>query len=140
MYKIKKGIIRMNLNSQCYPLESIFATCIGRLEDFYFYLDKSKKGSTIVEIRSKSKNLGEKKLKKIAGEFLNDLAENVLRFKISQRNKKIREYIVKEALFFSKPYQEMDKVKPAQDSDLVYKEDPLGIAIPWEEREEKSKR
>jgi hypothetical protein len=44
-----------------------------------------------------------------AGEFQNELLNNVLRYAIATRNQKIRESIVTEALFFSQPNTEQMK-------------------------------
>ncbi len=94
------------LNSSVYPLEAILATCYVFLEDFYFFLDKSK-GKIKVALRSKGKK--NKNLSSFQGKFMNELLNNSLRYKISKRNQKIREYVVKTALFFSQDKDKIDK-------------------------------
>src|SRR3989339_902529 len=65
-------------------------------------------------------------LEDINGEFLNELLHCVYRINIAKNNKKIREYIVEKALFSAISQSD-------NEDDLIF-DDPLGIAIPWEEK------
>lgn len=114
------------LNSKIVSLEAVYSACHAFLDKFYVFLDK-KNENIIVALQPK--NTDKINLKTIEGEFRNELLSNLLREKISQNNAKIREFIISQALY-SSVSSEMSELL----SDNDYQEDPLGIAIPWEEK------
>ena len=132
--KIKAEEIIFNVSLGIYPKEAIYATTRVFLERFYIFLDKDNSVIKISLTPKKGKMLN---LKIYQNEFLNELLNNSLRFMISKRNQKIREIIVKEALFFSQPKEEIEKILLSQKQRKEshrWQDDPLGIAIPWEEK------
>lgn len=119
------------LNSKITSLETIYSTCYAFIDKFYIYLDK-KKENIIVTLRPKENQPKEKiNSKIIEGEFRNELLNNLLREKIAKNNSKIREYILGQALYSSMP-SEIEEFLSKTGEDYV--EDPLGIAVPWEEK------
>ena len=83
-----------------------------------------------VEISFKGKKkLTNKFLNKLKGEFLNELLNYTVRINLSKHNHKIREYIIGRALLSAVGTQE-----DLQENELKYQNDPLGIAVPWEEK------
>ncbi len=72
----------------------------------------------------------------LIGEFKNELLNYVLRLSIAKNTGKIRDAIVERALFSALSPQETGK-KGAEE---VFEEDPLGIALPWEEKYGKEKK
>jgi His-Xaa-Ser system protein HxsD len=121
--------IAFSLNSKIVSLEAIYSTCYSFIDKFYIYLDKNKE-NIIVSLQPKEK---ETKInpKAIEGEFRNELLNNLLREKIAKNNAKIREYILGQALYSSMP-SEVEEFLSKTSED--YLEDPLGIAVPWEEK------
>lgn len=120
------------INPKIYPLEAIYATCYVFVDRYYVFLDEIRERIKIVFAPKASKKLNHHLLK---GEFLNELLNNTLRFKISKRNQRIREMIVKEALFFSQPKKEIDGIVASEEkTHQSWQNDPEGIAIPWEEK------
>jgi len=116
----------IKLNSKIYPLEAILSACYVFIDRAYIFLEGDSKGKTVkVSFKGKVK-LSERKLKSLRGEFMNELLHCALRYKISKNNKKIREYIIGRAIYSALP------AKSGQTGD--YQEDPLGIAVPWEEK------
>jgi hypothetical protein len=79
--------------------------------------------------------LSKKDLESLQGEFLNELLNYLLRVEIARRNKKIRELIVSSALVSG---LENDFAPSASregiDEKESWKNDPLGIGVPWEEK------
>lgn len=128
------NIIKITLNSRIYNLEAILSTCYTLIDRAYFFLDSERNGrNIIISIKIKHKISQEIK-QQFKDRFMNELLYNSLRYIVSKNNKKIREYIVGSALYGS-------SLGLATDSgDLNYKKDPLGIAIPWEEKYGKNKK
>lgn len=113
-------------------------------------LDCDGRGAVKVSLSSKP-GTSDDALRAIAGEFQNELLGQVLRQRIATRHEKVREALVARALFGAAPRVTeprgdaepppvpsdealgLDaKHLPAADDD--YLEDPLGIAVPWEEK------
>jgi len=84
-------------------------------------------------------------LEALAGEFSNGLLHQVVRMRLAKRTGAVREMIVGRALLSAQPGAgltdedpygaPMDGVDPLADDELDdYLDDPLGIAVPWEEK------
>ena len=136
--------LKFSINLQLFPLEAVYATCYSFIDQVYIYLDK-KGDNVLVSLKPKEGN--RINLRVLEGEFRNELLHNALRMKISQNNAKIREYIVSQAVYSSLPLKETKETGTTLQEmgyEMGYLEDPLGIAIPWEEKmkiqQEKSKK
>jgi len=124
--------IVFSLNSEIVSLESVYSTCYAFVDRFYIYLDKKNK-NIIVSLQPKEGFIA----KTTEGEFRNELLSNLLREKIAKNNLKIREYIIGQALY-SSASSEIDEFFGKAGND--YQEDPLDIAIPWEEKKDKKSK
>lgn len=122
------------LNPKLYSLEAIYGACYVFIDRAYIFLDGDPKKEIELSIKSKSK-MPAKKLEALVGEFQNELLNYALREKLSKANRKIREYIIGKALY----YDLADTLKDSEDVSDESQEDPLGIAIPWEEKYDKDK-
>jgi len=99
------------LDVKMYPREPLLATCCVFMDAYYVWLDLTKDNKRYRVILTPKNGISKQAdNKKTAGEFQNELLNNVLRYQIASRNQKIRECIVKEALFFSQPKKEQKKV------------------------------
>jgi len=114
------------LKTSIYPVEAIYGASYVFIDRVYIYLD-SKKNSEVEVCLTGKKKLTANKLKEIEGEFMNELLNYVQRLSISKNTKKIREMIIERAL-----YSSVNEDQPGQDDFEL--DDPLGIAIPWEEK------
>ncbi|MBL7154901.1 MAG: His-Xaa-Ser system protein HxsD [Candidatus Portnoybacteria bacterium] len=126
--KIKNNTIKFLLNLQDYPLEAVYGTAYVFLDKAYLFLDSRPSKKIEVFLKGKKK-LTKKQLENLKGEFLNELLNYTLRINLAKHNRKIREYIVGQALFSAVSEEEV-----AKEDEIGYENDPLGIAIPWEEK------
>jgi len=118
--------MKIRLNTKIYPLEAIYGACYVFIDRAYVLLDSPDPG--MIEVSFKLKNeMPDGQREKLAGEFHNELLSYVQRINIAKTNKKIREYIVERAL-----YAAVDSGNQLTDTDEL--DDPLGIAVPWEEK------
>jgi His-Xaa-Ser system protein HxsD len=118
------------VNQKIYPLEVVFGTAYIFLEKCYVFLDKHESGKILVRLRPKPECSAED-FERVAGEFENELINQALRRKIAQRTETVRDAIVHRALFSSLP-ESLDLSLEDEQGD--YLDDPLGIAVPWEEK------
>lgn len=123
--------IKFFLNSQIFPLETVYATCYNFIDRVYVYLDK-KGDNILVSLIPKEEN--KINLRALEGEFRNEILHNTLRMKIAQNNAKIREYIISQAVCSSLALPTERAQESEKKESYSYVQDPLGIAIPWEEK------
>lgn len=126
-----KNQIKVLISPKIYPLESVYGAAYVFLDRAYIRLDGDPQKKIIIQIKSKKK-INKKGLENLADAFLNELLNYGLRYQISKKNKKIREYIVGTALLsaLGESVEEKGKEKEKED----WQKDTLGIAIPWEEK------
>jgi His-Xaa-Ser system protein HxsD len=127
--------LELSISTKIYPLSVIYQTCYLFLDDYYLYLDGEP--SQQIQITFKAKSEGKDytaKFKKVAGEFYNELLNQLLRARVSQSNAKIREYIVAQALYNALPQEVDELLKEVEEED--WQKDPLGIAKPWQPQEQ----
>lgn len=136
--KIKNNSLVLKINTKIYSPEAIYKTCYIFIDRAYLFLDGDPKREIEVKIKGQKK-LRKIELEKIAGEFMNELLNNSLRMKLSRENAKIRERIIGQALFSAVSHQSNssetnDADDIFEDSESSSEDDPLGIAVPWEEK------
>jgi len=130
----KENQIVFWLNSKTYPLEAIYSTAYVFLDRAYVYLDGDPAKRIVVSLKSKEK-LNKKQLEVLTGEFHNELLNYLLRVEIAKRNKKIRDFVVGTALVSTLTEELLTQPAEIETSkDDSWIEDPLGIAVPWEEK------
>jgi His-Xaa-Ser system protein HxsD len=130
--------ITIEINPSLYPLEAIYGAAYVFLDRAYLFLEGDPKKSVSVSIKGKEK-ISAKGLESLAGEFCNEVLNYVLREKISENNKKIREYIIARALFVAPEEKTGKKDKPSKKQTPAateWREDKLGLALPWKKRYE----
>jgi His-Xaa-Ser system protein HxsD len=138
------GVMTLILKKGLYQLEAIFGAAYVLIDRAYILLDKSEDGSVLVHVRAKKGTDAEQDLEALAGDFANEALSQVLRSRIARQHKDRLEAIVGQAvrgaLGVSGAADEDDLGLDDLDDDgfLDFLEDPLGIAVPWEEKFKKS--
>lgn len=126
----------LNLDAGMYPLDVVYGAAYALIDRAYVLLDKqadSSKGSRfLIQLRGK-RQLDEAGVAALSGEFANELLSQALRRKVVKQNGALIEEIVTQAIAgaagASLPQDFVD-----DDDDLDFLDDPLGIAVPWEEK------
>ncbi len=129
--KIKNNEIKFILDIKDYPIEAIYGASYVFLDKAYLFLDNKSSKKIQVSLKGKKK-LTKKQLETLKGEFLNELLNYAFRINLTKHNKKIREFIISQALFSA-----VGEEGTVEEDQLEYQDDPLGIAVPWEEKYKK---
>jgi len=128
--------IKKIIDLKLYPLEAVYGAAYLFVDRVYIFLDTQEKDKLEVSLRAKEEV--DFSPEKIEGEFMNELLNYTLRLKLSDSNKKIREQIVEQALFAALGREE--GILKNQEQKFEFEDDPLGIAIPWEDKYGKDKK
>ncbi len=132
----------LSLDNGVYPLDVVYGAAYALIDRCYVLLDKDGDGRgsrMLVHLRGK-KPLDEAGLQALSGEFGNELLSQALRRKIIKQNGAIIEEIVTTAIAGAAgAAMPTDFVVEEEDDDLDFLDDPLGIAVPWEEKFKKDK-
>ena len=130
-----------------YPADVLFGTAFAFLDRCYVHLDVADKDRTLVELTVKPGHTV--KAGDIAGEFKNELVTQALRLKLAKQTEEVRTMIVGRAIGGALPVEgpagqpapaepdlppEVAKILAEEDESLDFLDDPLGIAVPWEEK------
>ncbi len=134
-FAIKDNTLEFSVNTKIYSLTAVYQAAYLFLGKVYIFLDGDPDKKIIVIMKGKTEDVN---LEEIAGEFYNELLNQVLREKISLTNAKIREYIVSQALYNAVPNEVDELLKEVEEED--WQEDPLGIAKTWEEQQEEGNK
>lgn len=120
--------MKIRLSAAIYSIDAILSACYSFLERAYFIVDEEQNGRHF-RIGLEPKKENQEKPATLKQAFMNELIYCALRHRISENTKTIREYIVGRAL--SAP---SDDLEPEGSDKSDYLDDPLGIAVPWEEK------
>jgi len=131
--EIKKDSVILRINPKLYNLEAVYSASYVFLDKVYVMLDGDLKKEIQVILMPKKKT----DLKKLGGEFYNELINYSDYQKRSEKTVKVREMILQRSLFTNDPQSIRHRV-PKEWSEEIgednYKDDPKGIMIPWEEK------
>lgn len=137
----KSHEVRWTLGLATYPMDAIYGASYVFIDRCYVYLDKAADKRIEVVLRGKEP-LDREALEALAGAFSNELLHQVLRIRLAKRTGKVREMIVGRALFSAERSAQgqgdeddfQDDFDDFGEDDDDYLDDPLGIAVPWEEK------
>ena len=126
-----------------YPLDVVMAAGYSFIDRCYVLIDKEGNGKVRVSLSVKPGQHGEL-AGRLAGEFSNELVSQALRREVGNKHEKVREILLARALFGAAPkmaetaWADRGGAAPVGGSDGSadddYLDDPLGIAVPWEEK------
>ena len=122
----------LRLNKGMYPLDVIYGAAYVFIDKAYVLLGRADEDTT-VQFTAKAGTDADA-LAAIVGDFSNELLSQVLRKKITKENQNILETIVSQALAGATGAMVPSSFEEDDDDDLDFLDDPLGIAVPWEER------
>lgn len=138
----QKSSITLALDAGLYPIEVLYAASYVFIDRAFVLLDREglegKGGRFLVHLRGKTQ-LSEPQLQAMSGEFGNELLSQALRRKVVKANQKIIEEITTQAIAGAAGGTLPTDFLDAGDDGMDFLDDPLGIAVPWEEKFKKKK-
>ncbi len=129
------GGAQISFDETLYPLAAVYGAAYVFIDRCYVHLDRpaDKRISVTLWLKPGSTLVAEE----LAGEFGNELLGQAWRHEISQENRALIELVATRALAGSAGPPGLDELL-ADDGGEAF-EDPLGIAMSWEEKYKKKK-
>ena len=132
------GSVRIELDEGLYPKDAVYGAAYIFIDRCYVYLDRAGAGRISVSLTPKPG--AELDLDGLAGEFQNELLGQAWRRLITEENRRLIEQVSTLALTGAAGPQGLDDLMDAEIGGDTAFEDPLGIAMSWEDKYKKKDR
>jgi len=132
-----RSMVLLEIDTDIYPDDAVMGAAYVFIDRCYVRLEKAGQDRKKIVVRLKAKNeTGRHGLEELAGGFENELLHQAWRIRLEQSRGRLREYILARALLTA---QDDDSEEETRGEHIGqepgdYLEDPLGIAVPWEEK------
>ena len=128
--------VSFTLSEDIYPREAILGAAYLFVDRCFVFLERP--ADKQIEVRLKCKEApSAEALEQLAGEFANVLLDQVVRFHVSERTGRLREYTMARAFFTTPAQSSIDQLLAELDAEEMM-EDDLEIAVPWQSSSEDS--
>jgi His-Xaa-Ser system protein HxsD len=118
------------LSEDLYPIDAIYGASYLFVDRCYVFLDRPADRQVQVRFRLKSDSEATD-LEAIAGEFCNEVLNQVVRLRVGESTKTLREYYLARAFFGDDTRASIDALLAELDADEL-EDDPLEIQVPWD--------
>jgi His-Xaa-Ser system protein HxsD len=123
--KTTETCVQFDVDLEAYSLEAVYGASYIFMDRYYLSMERP--GKKILKVTIQPKEGAVENPAALEGEFKNELLNQSLREMIAAKNAKLREYIIGRALYGAETTTEAGGGKG-------YTDDPLGIAVPWEQK------
>jgi len=130
------GSVTMAVDETIYPLEALYGASYVFIDRCYVLLDRPAAGQFRVTLAPKKGDVDEAGLRALLGEFSNELLSCAWRYKITQENRTAIESVTLQAISGAMGPPSLDDLAAFDFTEEPF-EDPLGIALSWEEKYKK---
>jgi len=129
-----EGSVRIELDEGLYPKDAIYGAAYVFIDRCYVHLDRVGDRRIVVTLKAKKQGAD---TEAFAGEFQNELLGQAWRRQIVEENKKLVETITTRALGGAAGPPGLDELLAMDIGEETAFEDPLGIAMSWEDKYKK---
>ncbi len=123
--------VSFTLDEAIYPRDAVYGAAYLFVDRAFVFLTRP--ADDRIEVRLKPKEESDKAgLEKLAGEYANELLNQVVRVRVGESTAQIREYYMAKAFFADSNQTSIDALLAELDAEEL-EEDPLEISVPWED-------
>ena len=119
------------LDESVYSKDAIYGTAYLFIDRCFLFLSRPEESKIGLELTHREE-VGEKELEELAGEFVNELLNQMVRAQVGEATARIREYYMARAFFSTDTQTTIDDLLAELDDEEL-EEAPLEIAVPWED-------
>jgi His-Xaa-Ser system protein HxsD len=128
--------VALAVDESIYPLAALYGASYVFIDRCYVFIDKPRPGHYRVTLSAKDGQADEAALRVLVGEFSNELLSCAWRQQITHENRATLEAVTTQALAGALGPRSLDELAAFDFTDEPL-EDPLGIAVSWEEKYKK---
>lgn len=132
VYELEQGRVFFALDEDLYPRDAIFGAAYLFVDRCWVFLTRPADGQVGVRLRAKDEQATEATLTALAGEFANELLNQVVRIRVAESTSQIREFYMAKAFFADQAQSSIDALLAELDAEELA-EDDLAIEVPWED-------
>lgn len=118
------------VDESIYPLDAIYGAALQFVDRCWLLLDRPATGHVQVRLRSRDASPTEADLEALAGDFANALLGQVVRLRVGESTRALREYTLARAFFGDDTRATIDALLAELDAEEM-EDDPLEIKVPW---------
>jgi His-Xaa-Ser system protein HxsD len=137
-YQTDARTVRFELDEEIYPRATIFGAAYIFIDRCYVFLTRPADKKVGVQLKTKSADVAAGTPEELAGEFANELLNQLLRFNLAESTAEIRKYYMARAFFGLTGNPSIDALLMELDDeeldDDAFENDALDIAVPWEKK------
>jgi His-Xaa-Ser system protein HxsD len=137
-FDAKEGNVTLRVDASLYPLEALYSAAYVFIDRCYVLHHKPREGQTRVTLSPKKGQITDESARDLVGEFANELLSCAWRSQIARDNRATIEAVTAQALSGARGAPSLEELEAFDFSDDAF-EDPLGIAMSWEEKYAKKK-
>jgi len=130
-----EGTVQIEFDESFYPKDAIYGAAYVFIDRCYVHLDRAADKRVRVTLRAKSAVAADSTT--FAGEFENELLGQAWRLSIAAENRQLIESITARALGGAAGPPGLDELLAMDIDEATAFDDPLGIAMSWEEKYKK---
>ena len=127
--QLERRQVRFTVDEDLYPRDAIYGASYLFVDRCFVFLERPAEQLISVRLRSRE-DCEQEALEALAGEFANELLNQVMRVRVGQSTAKIREYYLAKAFFTEPDRSGIDALLAELDAEEL-EEDPLEIEVPW---------
>jgi His-Xaa-Ser system protein HxsD len=131
-FTLSEREVSFDIDEELYAIDAIYSASYLFIDRAYVFLARPADKKVRVRLRSKGEATPAE-LEALAGEFANELLNSQLRFRLGRATAGIREQYMARAFFGQRQSSTIAELLAELDSEELA-EDPLEIAVPWEEQ------
>ena len=121
------------LDESIYPRDAVYGAAYLFVDRCFLFLTRPSEDRIEVRLKPKKEEDATREgLEALAGEFANELLNQVVRQRVGESTAQIREYYMAKAFFSDANQSSIDALLAELDAEEL-EEDPLEISVPWEE-------
>jgi His-Xaa-Ser system protein HxsD len=118
------------VDEDIYPRDAVYGAAYLFVDRCFVFL--ARPADQRIEVRLKARDAADAAaLERLAGEFANELLNQVLRWRVGESTAKLREYTLARAFFTEESRSSIDQLLAELDAEELA-DDPLEIQVPWD--------
>ena len=132
-HDLTAAAVQLQLDATLYPLPAIYGAAYIFIDRCYVFLERPQPDQVRVVLTAKGGQADAGALRALVGEFANELLSCAWRHQITLDNRVLLETVTMQAIAGAMGQPSLDDLASFDFSDQGF-DDPLGIALSWEEK------